>query len=555
MLKEDIQPGYAPKEISFGGYTTKNLHHSADAAKAFQETIQKAYNGEIKRPDLIRTALEHTDQYMKMNDMHLEQSKSPDEQELTQWKHAHEKAREALGQIGEFTHHEDYWHNHQHELEDMLGDYNPETAGAEMSDSYNPEGDMIKEELTDKTIRAGDKIKVARVIADMLGVENAEKLSPDAAVNAGLTKVKNKRLTPEFASTLHKMIALAQEVGIKVTVKIPALATEEADSPVVDKKSKYNAAKGILRFNDFAKLSKLNQGVVPVQEKNEEEEQKVQLAPGQEPEAPNTKMNDKGVGFTMGDHGQEHKRRMKIRYRTEEVEVKEDVESADYKTSRSGRKYHAHHITFHNSGRDATLNQDEDQEQKKPATKAAKPLLKKIGEEAEHDDYEFSEKELEDLAKSVDTEEDLEDVYDGEEFEIVDDETGEPVEDEKEDMKEEVLNEVMSRMARLRARTRFLQTKTKRARRLKIALKTHSNTQTINRRARKLAINLMKQRILRKPVSQFTVAEKERVEKIMSKRGAAIGRLAMKLVPRIRKIEQARFAHTKFTKSAPSAAM
>lgn len=558
MLNEDIQPGYAPKEISFGGYTTHNLHHSADAAKAFQETIQKAYNGEIKRPDLIRTALEHTDQYMKLNDMHLEQGKAPDDQEITQWRHAHETAKNALEQIGEFMHHEDYWHMHGHELEAMETQYNPATAGFDANDlasSYEPEGTMIKEGLTDKTIRSNDKIKVARVIADMLGIENAEAMSPDVAVNAGLRKIKNKRMTPEYTATIKKMVALAQEVGIKVDHNVmPATVAEAKDPPTVDKDSDYNFAKGVLRFNDFLKLSKINNGVVPVDASSPK---KIGEQKGIRPQDPNS--SDEGdqtdeTGHVAAPQQSDQVRRMKIRYRTEEVQL-EDLQSADYKVSADGHKYRARHIEFKNSGKDGTLNDDEDDNKKEAKVKSTKPLLKKVAEEAKKDEYEFSEKELDDLANSVDTEDDLEDVYDGDEFEIIDDETGEPVEDEKEEVKEEVLNEVLSRMARLRARTRFLQTRTKRARRLKIALKTHSNVQTVNRRARKLAINLMKQRIMKKPVAQFTVAEKERVEKIMSNRKAAIDRLAMKLVPRIRKIEQARFAHTKFTKSAPSAAM
>ena len=553
MLKEDIQPGYAPKEISYNGYTTKNLHHSVDAVQAFQNTIERANKGEVKRPDLVRDALMHTDQYMKINDMHLEQGKAPDDQELKQWRHAHEQAQKDLEEIGEFLHHEDYWHMHGHEIESMEANYTPATAGAEAADlasSYTPEGDMIKESLTDKTIRSNDKVKVARVIADMLGVENAESMAPEAAVNLGLRKLKTKRMTPEYIGTVKKMITLAQEVGIKVDPNVVPTAVHEAkDPPTVNKDSDYNAAKGVLRFNDFLKLSKLNKGIVPTD--NRILSKQVGEQKGMRPEDPNS--SDEGdqtdeTGHTMAVQEPDQTRRMKVKYRMEEVQ-KEDLESADYKTSASGHKYRARHIEFKNSGRDATMNQDEDQAQAKRQVKATKPLLKKIGEETESkDEYEFSEKELNDLAASVDTEEEVLDAYEDNEFEVIDTETGEKVEVSKEDIKEDVLNEVMSRQARLRARVKFAQTKSKRARRLQIALKTHSSPQKINHRARTLAIKLMKQRIMKKPVAQFSIAEKERAEKIMSKRKAAVDRLAMKLVPRIRKIEQARFAHQKFTK-------
>ena len=255
------------------------------------------------------------------------------------------------------------------------------------------------------------------------------------------------------------------------------------------------------------------------------------------------------TGEDIAPQEPDQSRRMKIKYRTEEVQL-EDLQSADYKISASGHKYRARHIEFKNSGRDATLNQDEDEAPEERRVKASKPLLKKVAEEAEKDEYEFSEKELNDLADSIDTEEEVMDAYDDNEFEIIDAETGEPVEDKKEDVKEEVLNEVMSRAARMRAKIKFMQSKSKRLRKLKLALKKHSDTKTINHRARVLAVKLMKQRIMRKPVAQLTIAEKERVEKIMAKRKVAIDRLAMKLVPRIRRIEQDRFTHTKSTRGA-----
>lgn len=283
MIREDIKPGYAPKEISFRGYTTKNLHHSADAARAFQDTIDRVGK---QYPADVLSALKHTDDYMKLNDLHLEQGKAPDESELKAWRHAHTEARNMLNKVGEFMHHEDYWHMHEHEIQDLETNYTPETAGAEMADSYIPQNDLVEaidlaslrkqidkhtelavkankagddeavkkhqrhinaikdkmtklvraeevvaEELTDKTIKSGDKVKVARVIADMLGVDNVETMSPDVAVNVGLRKVKNKRMTPELVGVVKKMLALASEVGIKVDQSlVPKAVSEETIS-------------------------------------------------------------------------------------------------------------------------------------------------------------------------------------------------------------------------------------------------------------------------------------------------------------------------------------
>jgi hypothetical protein len=62
----------------------------------------------------------------------------------------------------------------------------------------------------------------------------------------------------------------------------------------------------------------------------------------------------------------------------------------------------------------------------------------------------------------------------------------------------------------------------------------------------------MKKRIGKKDPSKMSVAEKERVERMVHRRKAVINRIAMKLVPRLRKIENNRLTG-KHTKSSPSA--
>jgi hypothetical protein len=571
---------------------------------------------------------------MKLNDMHLEQGKAPDEKELQEWRDAHTEARYHLNKIGEFMHHEDYWHMHEHELQDIEANYTPETAGAEMADSYIPQGnqldegaikdaeialaahaqrkidhenkygqmnaadlhshevirkqllakkskaqsayrkkmaeeveiheglsDIIKgikrkvagkedprdiehtygriarsaikhktpdqaekdinrwkkvnkvvnkegvaeeveidEELTDKTIKSGDKIKVARVIADMLGVENAETMAPEAAINAGLRKIKNKRMTPELTGVITKMLGLAREVGVKID---PSLVPKSISEAVVNKKSTYNIAGDILRYKDFQKLK----GV------------------GQQNEADNTVVIDKGeIGATLhADQSADTVRKMKVKYKTE------DVASADYKVNpETGRKYRAHKINFANSGMKDKLDPEQ------------------VKEEVE--DFDFSEDDLEKMAGSVNTEDDIMHAYDDGELVLVDSETGEEINEEA-IINTEILSEVMSRIERMKAKIRFARTEPKRERRMQIALKRRSDTKTLNKRARRVAIDLMKQRIMRKPAAQLTVSEKERVERILSKRKAAIDRLAMKLAPRVRKIETDRLSHSKATQS------
>jgi len=45
----------------------------------------------------------------------------------------------------------------------------------------------------------------------------------------------------------------------------------------------------------------------------------------------------------------------------------------------------------------------------------------------------------------------------------------------------------------------------------------------------------------------MSVGEKERIERLVAKRKKLIDRLAMKLVPKVRRVEQDRLAHSKVT--------
>lgn len=155
----------------------------------------------------------------------------------------------------------------------------------------------------------------------------------------------------------------------------------------------------------------------------------------------------------------------------------------------------------------------------------------------------FQDKDIDDMIGKM-TDDDYLEAYDDEELAIIDDETGEHIED----IKEEVINEVLSRAERIKAKMRFAKTQSKRERREKIALKMRSSNKVINKRARRLAVNLMKQRLARKPLSKLSVAEKERIERTIQKRKVVLNRIAMKLVPRVRKIENDRLTHKTYTK-------
>ena len=133
---------------------------------------------------------------------------------------------------------------------------------------------------------------------------------------------------------------------------------------------------------------------------------------------------------------------------------------------------------------------------------------------------------------------------------LIDEETGEELQQHPDEDKISIM-EVLSRTERMKAKFRLRRTASKRARSTKIALKRYSSTDTINKRARRLAIMLMKKRMLRgRNPSQVSVGEKERIERAIAKRKNIVGRIASKLVSRIRKVEKARMSHSKFTKGS-----
>ena len=429
QVQEDIQPGPAPAELTYKGYTTKNLHHSEDAVKAFQQTIKRAHD-----PVAVLNALKATDTYMGLNDKHLKGEKFTDAEKKT-WFDAHEKARESLNKIGEFMHHEDYWHMHQHELEGVLIDY--KETGKE--DAF---GEEVQQGLQEMKFSPNDKLKVARIIASSLGVADAdEKSGPENMVNQALRGVKNKRLTPEAWKIIGNMLEMAEDAGIKYDASIVKTQVKE--------------------------------GVVTDKTKETESDQDAAHANAE----PQTK-----VGHSLGGSSEQH-RKMKVKY--------------------------------------------------------------KLGEEAqgEEEDEELSDEEIDKMVNTV-SDDDVLEAYDDEEFDIIDDETGEKIAD----LKEEVIMEVLSRSERIKSKIRFARTATKRERKARIALKMRSTPKTINKRARRLAVNMMKQRIAKRPLNTLSVGEKERVERIIAKRKKVIDRIAMKLVGRVRKTENERLTHKSYTK-------
>jgi hypothetical protein len=170
----------------------------------------------------------------------------------------------------------------------------------------------------------------------------------------------------------------------------------------------------------------------------------------------------------------------------------------------------------------------------------------------EEDEFDLTDEEIDSMIESV-TDEEIEELYEENEISLVYEDTGEEVELHPEEYKLDLM-EVLSRQERLKGKIRLRKTAAKRGRSTKIALKRYSNPQTINKRARRLAIKLMKKRMLRgRDPSKVSVGEKERIEQAMAKRKDVVNRVAQKLVARVRKVEKSRMSHGKVTKgSMPS---
>ncbi len=442
VVSEDIQPGPAPDEISYKGYTTKNFHKSTDAAKAFKATIERTND-----PVAVLNALKATDTYMGINDRVGKSGAPASDTDKQAWAMAHEKARESLNNTGEFMHHADYWHMHQHELEGMLNTYKdkPDLGWSEST----------TQGITEMKFAPSDKLKVARIVASSLGVVDVdEKSGPETMINQALHAVKNKRLTPEAWKIIGNMLNMASDAGIKY------------DATIVKKQVSAEAV-----------LSK--------DHKNNESDHDVEAAAV----SPETSK----VGHSLGSNG-ETNRRMKIKHMTEG---------------------------------------SEDQ-----------PFAVQVGPTVTEDEHDLSDEDIDTMVKGVQDDDFLE-AYDDEELYVIDDDTGEQLHH----MKEEVIMEVLSRAERIRAKVRFAKTEAKRERRTRVALKTRSSVPVINKRARRLAINMMRQRLAKKPLDKLSIGEKERIEAIIARRKQVIDRIAMKMVPRVRKVENDRLIHHKFTKA------
>jgi nicotinic acid mononucleotide adenylyltransferase len=332
------------------------------------------------------------------------------------------------------------------------------------------ESTEMQEELSTKTLKTSDKVKVARIIATMLGNDDAEAMSsPEQLVNNALRKIRSKALNAEALKILSKMLDLATEVGISYDAHLKPNGIKEA----------------AIKFDKKAPEMADDSKMLGVVDQSNNAFSNATIA---------TMTKSKLVGTIKGP-----KKAITVK------EEADDIDMSAYDT---------------------------------------------------HNDIDHADISEEDIDAMIDTlsDEDFYDAYDEDELVVIDDETGEEIPDDG--VNEAALMEVLSRAERIRAKVRMAKTKSKRERSARIALHRYSNTATINKRARRMAVKLMKQRIVRgRDVTKLSVGEKERIEATLAKRKDVLNRIATKMVPRIKKMEKARLSHSKYTQSSSPVAI
>ncbi len=158
---------------------------------------------------------------------------------------------------------------------------------------------------------------------------------------------------------------------------------------------------------------------------------------------------------------------------------------------------------------------------------------------SDFDETEF-EKELEAdvLALSWD---DLVDLYDDDELEYVEDYEDE---DEGEDMQEAI-----TPAGRLKKKFNAMRTKTRRNMARNLALKRVSTPERVKSRSIRAARRMVYKRLLRnRDISTVSAAEKTRLEAQVKRMAPMVARLSIRIMPKVRKLEQSRIQHARMRK-------
>lgn len=163
------------------------------------------------------------------------------------------------------------------------------------------------------------------------------------------------------------------------------------------------------------------------------------------------------------------------------------------------------------------------------------------------EEFDLTEDEIDALVESV-PEEELLGLDEHTEWDLVYEDNEEVIPPHPDEEQIELM-EVLSRQERLKGKIRLRRTAAKRSRSTKINVHRYADPKTLNKRARRLAIKLIKQRMLRgRNPAKVSVSDKERIEKQLSKNKNLVNRVAQKLVVRVRRVEKSRMSKGKSKK-------
>jgi hypothetical protein len=103
------------------------------------------------------------------------------------------------------------------------------------------------------------------------------------------------------------------------------------------------------------------------------------------------------------------------------------------------------------------------------------------------------------------------------------------------------LTEALTQAERIKRSLIMKRNKAKIALKRRMAMKKHATPEQLEKRARKLAIKMLKKRFAKKDPSEMGYAEKQRIEKIIDAKQPLVDRLERKMLPVVRQIERDRF--------------
>lgn len=221
-----------------------------------------------------------------------------------------------------------------------------------------------------------------------------------------------------------------------------------------------------------------------------------------------------------------------------ETLMKEDVSAADYRLTKNGRKYHR--VIKDDDVERTTESVDDPTTDPHETGKLSSTIGKHSSEYArlrkihmkihEADDEHEEDIDEDDILNGVTHDDIIDHAYTPEEWHEVN--LGESVE----------VNEVLSRAERLKAKIRMRRSEAKRERRREIAIHKKSSSAVIAKRARRLAVKMLEKKLAKKPLSDLSVAEKERIERRIANMSPVIARLSTKLAPQVRRFENERLS-------------